>query len=102
MPAETARETFFAYADDRFGGGMHITFGNGYTVSVAFGARNYGDGTGTAEALVWNERKQDVIVPDFHADPYGVMGWQSPEEIARLYATVAAADRGAFPLAQGV
>jgi hypothetical protein len=76
--------------------GFHITFGNGYTVSVQFGPTNYCDnydmrigdneeagkrGSTTAECAVWgpNEEMIDYLGSGDTVSPY-----LSPEEVLKL------------------
>jgi len=76
------------------GKGFHITFANGYTVSVQFGAGNYcenrdgsyddsGDlakqGSATAETAVWG--KDGKMLHRFPDDADTVQGWQTPEQV---------------------
>jgi hypothetical protein len=76
--------------------GFHITFKNGYTVSVQFGPGNYCDnydmriwddsekagkqGSTTAECAVW--AKDGELIPHFDTD--SVSNRSTPEEVLEL------------------
>ena len=75
------------------GKGFHVTFDNGYTVSVQFGPGNYGDnryaprgaerecgimGSRTAEVAVWD--RLGTILFDDQLEK----GYVSPEDVAKL------------------
>jgi hypothetical protein len=62
--------------------GFHITFNNGYTVSVQFGRGNYGDGKTTAEIAAWdrNDKWYHSNVIRWESDD--VRGYATPEEVA--------------------
>jgi len=75
--------------------GFHITFSNGYTVSVQFGPHNYcsnqqqfvtlADDTNegnTAEVAVWSESGPLIAHPDFDGDTVG--GYYTPEDVLKL------------------
>ena len=83
------------------GKGFHITFQNGYTVSVQFGAGNYCKGSGNpdlynkrvyqeqvniespdAEVAVWKDGGDFIDLPQFGIDQVG--GWKSPEEVLEI------------------
>lgn len=67
--------------------GFKMTFANGYTVSVAFGSGNYGDGQATAEVGVWDAEGTWYKLND---DGYDVIaGWQTPEEVLAIMNRVA-------------
>ncbi len=81
------------------GKGFHITFENGYTVSVQWGAGNYCENydkntfteeeqfkTGeeisfTAEIAVWASDKKMIKMPGWDDT---VKGWCSPKEVLKL------------------
>ncbi len=77
------------------GKGFHISFENGYTVSVQFGKYNYcenrdrrddaakhgEEGSCNAETAVWGpEGNLLYINPD---DSDSVQGWQTPEQVLK-------------------
>lgn len=59
--------------------GFHITFSNGNTISVQFGAGNYCENQESAEIAIWNEND------DWAYLGYGdtVKGWVSPNEVVK-------------------
>lgn len=59
--------------------GFHVTFGNGWTVSVQWGAGTYA-GPGAAETAVINP--DGDFVKRRRGDGDDVQGWQSPEQVA--------------------
>lgn len=80
------------------GKGFHVTFANGWTVSVQFGPGNYADnysapierseypiagqrGSGTAEVAAWNSNDK------WHGD---VRGYQTPADVLAFMNEVAA------------
>lgn len=84
------------------GKGFHITFENGYTVSVQFGPGNYCDhrnedfdngakcaeaGSGTAECAVWLD-KGPFLQLDGWDDT--VKGWMRPADVLALLVWAAA------------
>jgi len=83
------------------GKGFHITFQNGYTVSVQFGFGNYCKGRANldledkrvyqhqvniespdAEVAVWKDDGGFIDLPQFGIDQVG--GWKSPEEVLEI------------------
>lgn len=68
--------------------GFHMTFDNGFTVSVQWGKRNYCDeGETTAEVAVWDTRRRGepfVYVPGFSIEDDDVIPRQTPEQVAAL------------------
>ena len=84
------------------GKGFHITFENGYTVSVQFGAGNYCDNykepiesmaknlvdsrgqvsSSDAEVGVWQADGGLIEMPDFDGDRVG--GWRTPDQVLEL------------------
>jgi hypothetical protein len=76
--------------------GFHITFENGWTVSVQFGAGNYCENRNHPD---WDgpvpSRTAEVAVlsPDGEFHDLGgdiVRGWQSPQEVLALFVETAA------------
>lgn len=85
------------------GKGFHITFANGYTISVQFGPGNYCDhhgvwefseegfrrcgeeGSRTAEIAVINPEGNFVRIEPNDS----VRGWVSPDEVAAIIAMIA-------------
>ena len=80
------------------GKGFHITFENGYTVSVQFGPGNYCDnygedfsnvelcgkrGSKTAECAVWSHGGALIFHPDF--DGNTVSNRSSPTDVLKLF-----------------
>ena len=91
------------------GKGFHVSFANGYTVSVQFGYGNYCDERGSdhggdiRDILEWDRKKgargdstAEVAVfdPDGVLLPIGdndsVIGWQTPEQVAAIITKYAA------------
>lgn len=77
--------------------GFHVTFANGYTVSVQFGAGNYCDhynadfgkdaelasaGSNTAECAVWANDHSMIAHPSFDNDTVG--GRMTPKAVLDL------------------
>ena len=76
------------------GRGFHMTFANGYTVSVQFGHGNYcenrygndGDKSANAEVAAW---------PDYVGgwvklgDNDEVIGWQTPDQVLAIMTRIA-------------
>ncbi len=76
--------------------GFHMTFENGYTVSVQWGFGNYCSNhfnlkaldeikrleSPDAEVAVWAEDGELINVPEFDIDQVG--GWKSPEEVLEI------------------
>lgn len=73
------------------GRGFHMTFANGWKVSVQWGAGNYCDNkiSATSDRDMLQSTTAEVLVmrPDgrAHGD---VKGWQTPAEVVRLLARV--------------
>ena len=82
------------------GQGFHVTFENGWTVSVQFGAYNYRDGyphieredepedgweSGTAEVAAWPEGGDLIAMPEGDT----VAGWQTPAQVLALMVDIA-------------
>lgn len=89
------------------GKGFHMTFANGYTVSVQWGTRNYCEnqtvglfdadyykvnrekaelGCKNAEVAVWHE---DTGFDRFEESSDDVIGWRSPEQVVTILCEVA-------------
>lgn len=71
------------------GKGFHMTFDNGYTISVQWGEGNYCSSpksssgnfeANTAEVAAWDENGKWLKL----GDGDDVIGWQTPNEIAEL------------------
>ena len=76
----------FRATQNEFNNGFHITFKNGYTVSVQFNKRNYSDGgETTAEMAAWGPDGEWVKLSE-HDD---VRGWCSPDEVLEVMNMVA-------------
>lgn len=89
------------------GRGFHMSFANGYTVSVQFGYGNYCNERGTEVSVddihEWDREKGSrgdstaevaVFAPDGELLPIGdgdsVIGWQTPEQVADIITKYAA------------
>lgn len=76
------------------GKGFHITFVNGYTVSVQFGEGNYcavrygkdGDDSPNAEVAAWQERDSGWVKLGENDD---VIGWQTPDQVLEIMNKIA-------------
>ena len=66
--------------------GFKMTFANGYTVSVAFGDGNYGNGETSAEVGAWDANGNWVELVEGNT----VVGWKSPDQVLELMNKVAA------------
>ena len=78
------------------GKGFHVTFENGYTVSVQFGGGNYCDNydmaigternrskeSSTAECAVWAENGSLIEMPEWSGDTVG--GYMTPAQVLTL------------------
>lgn len=90
------------------GRGFHITFANGYTVSVQWGIGNYcheqhhpqsgNRYSETAEVAYWHESNGELI--SFGTDT--VEGWKSADEVASFLANVAAMPIPVAAIGEGV
>lgn len=60
--------------------GFHITFSNGWTVSVQWGPLNRCNEGITAEVAVWDKEKNWLK----WSDGDDIQGWQNSEQVARL------------------
>jgi hypothetical protein len=94
--------------------GFHITFANGWTVSVQFGPGNYGDNydfwrchdyrkakiesgeRGSSKAEVWCFR--DAFRETWPENP---LGYQTPEQVAAIIACAANGDFSALAKSEG-
>ena len=77
--------------------GFHITFKNGYTVSVQFSESNYSDGgETTAEIAAWGPDGEWMKLSE-HDD---VRGWCSPDEVLEVMNMVAS--QGSKPKSKGL
>lgn len=88
------REHGFRICDQK---GFHVTFENGWTVSVQFGggnySQNYGHPIGRGEVPPSNTAEVALIAPDGSMPDIGgdtVRGWQSPAEVLALMVETAA------------
>lgn len=76
----------FRATQNEYHNGFHMTFKNGYTMSVQFGKNNYSDGgETTAEIAAWGPDKKWMKLSE-HDD---VRGWCSPDEVLEVMNTVA-------------
>jgi hypothetical protein len=79
----------FKATQTEYHNGFHMTFKNGYTMSVQFGKTNYSDGgETTAEIAAWGPDGKWMKLSD-HDD---VRGWCSPDEVLEVMNTVASQD----------
>lgn len=83
-----AENAFQVYDDfrDRGADGFRVTFANGFSISVVWGHGRYGDGTRTAETAIFAPDGGFVTI---EGDIDEVQGWQTPESVAFLMASVA-------------
>lgn len=95
----TPTDPGFSISDQK---GFHITFSNGWTVSVQFGGGNYSENydlpighrsgpvpkSGTAEIAAWPNGGEMITL----ADGDTVAGWQTPEQVLALMVDVAGRD----------
>jgi hypothetical protein len=76
----------FRATQNEYHNGFHITFKNGYTMSVQFSKTNYSDGgETTAEIAAWGPDGKWMKLSE-HDD---VRGWCSPDEVLEVMNTVA-------------
>ena len=76
------------------GRGFHMTFANGYTVSVQFGRDNYcenrygndGDKSPNAEIAAWSSLSGKCVEL---GDNDAVIGWQTPDQVLAIMARIA-------------
>jgi hypothetical protein len=76
----------FRATQNEFNNGFHMTFENGYTISVQFSKTNYSDGgETTAEVAAWDSDRKWVKLNE-HDD---VQGWCSPNEVLEIMNQIA-------------
>lgn len=84
---------FKVYSEAPFSQGFHMTFENGWTVSVQFGTANYADNrmgsnrSISAEIAAWNENDGWHCFDD---ESTTVKGYCSADEVAAFIAMIAA------------
>ena len=66
--------------------GFKMTFTNGYTVSVAFGDGNYGNGETSTEVGAWDADGNWIELVEGNT----VVGWKSPDQVLELMNKIAA------------
>jgi len=87
----------FRATQNEYHNGFHITFKNGYTMSVQFSKNNYSDGgETTAEIAAWGPDKKWMKLSE-HDD---VRGWCSPDEVLEVMNMVAS--QGSKPKSKGL
>jgi hypothetical protein len=75
----------FRATQNEYHNGFHMTFKNGYTMSVQFGKNNYSDGgETTAEIAAWGPG--GWVKLSEHDD---VRGWCSPDEVLEVMNQIA-------------
>jgi len=68
----------FKATQNEYNNGFHITFKNGYTISVQFGKGNYADkGDTTAEIAAWGPDGEWMRLGEGDT----VRGWCAPDEV---------------------
>jgi hypothetical protein len=86
----------FKATQNEYHNGFHITFKNGYTMSVQFSKTNYSDGgETTAEIAAWGP---DGWLSLGEGDD--VRGWCSPDEVLEVMNMVAS--KGSKPKSKGL
>ena len=76
----------FRATQNEYHNGFHMTFENGYTISVQFSKTNYSDGgETTAEVAAWDSDRKWVTLNE-HDD---VQGWCSPNEVLEIMNQIA-------------
>lgn len=76
----------FKAVQNEYNNGFHITFENGYTVSVQFGKGNYSDqGETTAEVAAWGPDRKWVKLSEYD----DVKGWCTPNEVLEIMNQIA-------------
>ena len=71
----------FRATQNEYNNGFHITFENGYTVSVQFGKTCYSDqGETTAEVAAWGPDRKWVKLSEYD----DVKGWCTPNEVLKI------------------
>ncbi len=93
----TEQPGFSVRTDDRHSHGFHVTFANGYTVSVQFGKYSYcGNRTFELEAEAPDHCVDAEVAawgPDgkwLKMEGDDVIGWQTPEQVLAIMNMVAA------------
>jgi hypothetical protein len=87
----------FRATQNEYHNGFHITFKNGYTISVQFSKNNYSDGgETTAEIAAWDADGKWMKLSE-HDD---VRGWCSPDEVLDYMKLVAS--QGSKPKSKGL
>lgn len=87
----------FRATQNEFNNGFHMTFKNGYTMSVQFGKTNYSDGgETTAEIAAWGPDGQWLSL----GEGDDVRGWCSPDEVLEVMNMVAS--KGSKPKSKGL
>ena len=87
----------FRATQNEYHNGFHMTFKNGYTMSVQFGKNNYSDGgETTAEIAAWGPDRKWVKLSE-HDD---VRGWCSPDDVLEVMNMVAS--QGSKPKSEGL
>jgi hypothetical protein len=87
----------FKATQTEYHNGFHMTFKNGYTMSVQFSKTNYSDGgETTAEIAAWGPDGKWMKLSE-HDD---VRGWCSPDEVLEVMNMVAS--KGSKPKSKGL
>jgi hypothetical protein len=87
----------FRATQNEYNNGFHITFKNGYIVSVQFNKSSYSDGgETTAEIAAWGPDGKWMKLSE-HDD---VRGWCSPDEVLEVMNMVAS--QGGKPKSKGL
>ena len=76
----------FRATQNEYHNGFHMTFENGYTISVQFSKTNYSDGgETTAEVAAWDSDRKWVKLNEYD----DVQGWCSPNEVLEIMNQIA-------------
>jgi len=76
----------FRATQSEYRNGFHMTFENGYTISVQFSKTNYSDGgETTAEVAAWDSDRKWVKL----SAKDDVRGWCSPNEVLEIMNQIA-------------
>ena len=76
----------FKATQNELNNGFHITFENGYTVSVQFGKGNYSDqGETTTEVAAWGPDRKWVKLSEYD----DIKGWCTPNEVLEIMNQIA-------------
>jgi len=87
----------FRATQNEHNNGFHMTFKNGYTISVQFSKTNYSDGgETTAEIAAWGPDRKWLKLSE-HDD---VRGWCSPDDVLEVMNMVAS--QGSIPKSKGL